>query len=166
MGKCRLCSFKTFSGFENDDRFFPGDPRGVFDKTFDEDDYRKAAREFEIYLRKVLRRDAGLKLLPADEQLRPPVKNLAALTADAGFWAAIREETGADLIVAAAIDVKVLDRSGYTTEEYVSPQDGQTYFRQVLVEDTGFNYDILLVVVDARRPVRRAQREDQGRAAR
>ncbi len=108
-----------------------------------------AAREFEIYLRKVLRRDAGLKLLPADEQLRPPVKNLAALTTDAGFWAAIREETGADLVVAAAIDVKVLDRSGYTTEEYVSPQDGQTYFRQVLVEDTGFNYDILLVVVDA-----------------
>jgi hypothetical protein len=108
-----------------------------------------AAREFEIYLRKVLRRDAGLKLLPGDEQLRPPVNNLATLITDAGFWAAIREETGADLVVAAAIDVKVLDRSGYTTEEYVSPQDGQTYFRQVLVEDTGFNYDILLVVVDA-----------------
>ena len=43
----------------------------------------------------------------------------------------------------------MLDRSGYTTEEYVSPQDGQTYFRQVLVEETGFSYDILLVVVDA-----------------
>lgn len=107
-----------------------------------------AAREFEIYLRKVLRREAQLHLLPPDEDLQPPSKNLAALTADGDFWKAINEATGADLIVAAAIDVKVLDRSGYTTEEYVSPKDGQTYFRQVLVEETGFNYDILLVVVN------------------
>lgn len=107
-----------------------------------------AAREFEIYLRKMLRREARLNLLPPDEELRPPSRNLAALTGDASFWQGINEATGADLIVAAAIDVKVLDRSGYTTEEYVSPQDGQTYFRQVLVEETGFNYDILLVVVN------------------
>lgn len=107
-----------------------------------------AAREFEIYLRKVLRRDAELHLLPRDEALRPPSRNLAALTGDADFWRAINEATGADLIVAAAIDVKVLDRSGYTTEEYVSPQDGKTYFRQVLVEETGFNYDILLAVMN------------------
>jgi len=107
-----------------------------------------AAREFEIYLRKVLRRDAQLNLLPRSDDLRPPSKNLAKLALDPEFWKTINEETGADLIVAAAIDVKVLDRSGYTTEEYVSPQDGQTYFRQVLVEETGFNYDILLVVIE------------------
>lgn len=107
-----------------------------------------AAREFEIYLRKMLRREARLNLLPPDEGLQPPSRNLAAVAGDASFWKGINEATGADLIVAAAIDVKVLDRSGYTTEEYVSPKDGQTYFRQVLVEETGFNYDVLLVVVD------------------
>ena len=107
-----------------------------------------AAREFEIYLRKVLRREAELKLLPQADDLRPPSQNLARLAEDPSFWKTINEETGADLIVAAAIDVKVLDRSGYTTEQYVSPQDGQTYFRQVLVEETGFSYDILLVVVN------------------
>jgi hypothetical protein len=107
-----------------------------------------AAREFEIYLRKVLRREAELRLLPQSDDLRPPSQNLAKLADDPEFWKTIGEETGADLIVAAAIDVKVLDRSGYTTEEYVSPQDGQTYFRQVLVEETGFNYDILMVVLD------------------
>jgi len=32
----------------------------------------------------------------------------------------------------------------------VSPQDGKTYFRQVLVEETGFSYDILLVVMDGK----------------
>jgi len=107
-----------------------------------------AAREFEIYLRKILRREADLRLLPQDDDLRPPSKNLAKLAQDPEFWKTIGAETDADLIVAAAIDVKVLDRSGYTTEEYVSPQDGQTYFRQVLVEETGFDYDVLLVVVD------------------
>jgi hypothetical protein len=107
-----------------------------------------AAREFEIYLRKILRREAQLHLLPQVDDLRPPSTNLAKLAEDPAFWKKINDETGADLIVAAAIDVKVLDRSGYTTEEYVSPQDGQTYFRQVLVEETGFSYDILLVVIE------------------
>ncbi len=107
-----------------------------------------ASREFEIYLRKILRREADLRLLPKSDDLRPAAKHLAALLGDTGFWQAINEETGADLIVAASIDVKVLDRAGYTTEEYVSPQDGKTYFRQVLVEETGFSYDILLVVVN------------------
>jgi hypothetical protein len=107
-----------------------------------------ASREFEIYLRKILRREAELRLLPKPDDLRPESKHLAALLGDTAFWQAINEETGADLIVAASIDVKILDRAGYTTEEYVSPQDGKTYFRQVLVEETGFSYDILLVVVD------------------
>ncbi len=107
-----------------------------------------ASREFEIYLRKILRREAELRLLPKSENLRPEAKHLAALQGDPGFWQAINEETGADLIVAASIDVKILDRAGYTTEEYVSPQDGKTYFRQVLVEETGFSYDILLVVMN------------------
>jgi len=109
-----------------------------------------ASREFEIYLRKILRREAELRLLPDEENLRPESKHLAALMGDAAFWQAINEDTGADLIVAASIDVKILDRAGYTTEEYVSPQDGKTYFRQVLVEETGFSYDILLVVMDGK----------------
>lgn len=108
-----------------------------------------AAREFEIYLRKILRRDARMHLLPERGDFDPTTNNLAVLLEDAGFWTGIREQNQADLIVAAAIDVKVLDRAGYTTEEYVSPQDGKTYFRQVMIEETGFSYDILLVVVEA-----------------
>ena len=33
-------------------------------------------------------------------------------------------------------------------EEYVSPFDGRTYYRQVLVEQTGFEYDIVVRVFD------------------
>jgi len=109
-----------------------------------------AAREFEIFLRKLLRREAELRLLDMDDDLRPPTDSLATLAQQPEFWTSINEETNADLIVAASIDVKVLDRAGYTTEEYVSPQDGKTYFRQVLVEETGFSYDILLIVVDGK----------------
>ena len=108
-----------------------------------------AAKEFELFLRKILRRDAQLHLIPKRGDLKPPSTHLAALMLDPEFWKAIREETGADYVVAASIDVKILDRAGYTTEEYVSPQDGKTYFRQVMVEETGFSYDILLIVVDA-----------------
>jgi hypothetical protein len=108
-----------------------------------------AAREFEIFLRKILRRDARLHLVPKRNDLRPPTTHLSALLGDEDFWTALGEETGAEFVIAASIDVKVLDRAGYTTEEYVSPQDGKTYFRQVMVEETGFSYDILLVVVDA-----------------
>jgi hypothetical protein len=107
-----------------------------------------AAREFEIYLRKILRREAELRLVPQRSDLQPPSRHLGALVDDSSFWIAMHEELNADLIVAASIDVKVLDRAGYTTEEYVSPQDGKTYFRQVLVEETGFSYDILLVVIE------------------
>jgi hypothetical protein len=64
-----------------------------------------AAREFEIFLRKVLRRDARLQLVREHGDLSPPTNNLAVLMEDPGFWKAIREENGADLIVAAAIEL-------------------------------------------------------------
>ncbi len=52
--------------------------------------------------------------------------------------------------MACSLDFDVQDRSGYRTEEYVSPFDGRTYFRQVLVENTGFEFDIVLQILDGR----------------
>jgi hypothetical protein len=107
-----------------------------------------AAREFDDHLRKILRRKTRLDLLPPVDSLKPPSDDPVELAGMTEFWQELGDETGADVIVAAAIDVKVLDRAGYTTEEYVSPADGKTYFRQVLVEETGFDFDILLMVFD------------------
>lgn len=107
-----------------------------------------AVREFDRFLRRLIKRETRLHLLPPAEDLRPPTDDIGKLVDMKDFWAELGATTGAELIVAAAIDVKVLDRAGYQTEEYVSPQDGKTYFRQVLVEETGFSYDILLTVVD------------------
>ena len=68
------------------------------------------------------------------------------------------ERTEADLILAGSLDFDIQDRSGYRTEEYVSPFDGRTYYRQVLVEQTGFEYDIVMEVY--RRRDRRALYSD------
>jgi hypothetical protein len=107
-----------------------------------------ASREFDGYMRALLRRQTQLKVLPGDDSVVPPTNDPLQLSEMNDFWITVGEETGADLIVAATIDVKVLDRAGYTTEEYVSPADGKTYFRQVLVEETGFNFDVLLLIFD------------------
>lgn len=115
-----------------------GEPTSTADLT--------AVREFESWLRSQLRRKTRLQVADPIENLTPPSRVASELVEATDFWAQIGEQTGAQYIVAASIDVEVLDREGYRTEEYVSPADGKTYFRQVLVEETGFNYDVLMLV--------------------
>ena len=107
---------------------------------------RIASREFERYLRRLLRRETRLELLDPIEDLDVPTKDPLDLVGITPFWIDIGRESGADYIVTAAIDVEIRDRAGYETEEYISPQDGKTYFRQVLIEETGFEYDILVTI--------------------
>ena len=107
----------------------------------------EASREFDDFLRKILRRRTRLDVIPTVDVV-VPTPNPQKLAKMTDFWIELGETTDADYIVAAAIDVKVLDRAGYNTEEYISPTDGKTYFRQVLVEETGYNFDILMMVFD------------------
>jgi len=110
----------------------------------------QAIREFSEYIRDLLRRETRLRVQPQLEGIDPPTLDLRKLLEERDFWVDVARDSGADVVIAASVDVKVLDREGYTTEEYVSPTDGKTYFRQVLVEETGFAYDIFIVVVDGR----------------
>ena len=109
---------------------------------------RIASREFERYLRRLLRRETRLDVLDPIEDLEIPTKDPLQLVEITPFWMDIGAESGAEYIVNAAIDVDIRDRAGFETEEYVSPQDGKTYFRQVLIEETGFEYDILVTIFD------------------
>lgn len=104
-------------------------------------------REFERYLLKVLRRETTLRILESGA-VDYPVYDLELLAQDRPFWVAMGERTQADLLIAGSLDFDIQDKSGYRTEEYVSPYDGRTYYRQVLVEQTGFEYDIVLMVFD------------------
>ena len=106
-------------------------------------------KEFERYIQKVMRRETDLKIIepgPIDY----PTYDLQMLARDTTFWAAVGERSQADLILAGSLDFDIQDRSGYRTEEYTSPFNGQTYYRQVLVEQTGFEYDIVAQVYDGR----------------
>jgi hypothetical protein len=106
-------------------------------------------KEFARYLMKLLRRDTELKLIEAGP-VEFPTYDLEQLPRQVDFWRAIGERTNADLILTGGIDFDVQDRTGYRTEEYTSPFNGQPYYRQVLVEQTGFQYDILLQVYDGK----------------
>jgi hypothetical protein len=106
-------------------------------------------KEFERYLLKVLRRETELKVIepgPVDY----PIYDLEQLARQRDFWTALGERTQADLILSGGLDFDIQDRTGYKTEEYVSPFNGRTYYRQVLVEQTGFEYDILMQVYDGK----------------
>jgi hypothetical protein len=104
-------------------------------------------REFERYLTKLLRRDTDLTLVDSG-RLDYPTTDLQLLSDNRDFWRAAGERWQADVVVAGSLDFDVQDKSGYRTEEYISPYDGRTYYRQVLVEQTGFDFDIVLMVFD------------------
>ena len=105
--------------------------------------------EFEGYLRRLLKRQTDLKVIEA-AAIDYPTYDLDELSANEDFWRVVGERTGADLILTGSLDFDIQDRSGYRTEPYVSPFDSRTYYRQVLVEQTGFEYDIVMQVFDGR----------------
>ncbi len=104
--------------------------------------------EFQRYLRKQLTKNTKLKLLDV-AAIRLPGSDIKALEANRDFWKELGAKTGADYIVSGIVDFDINDKSGYRTEEYVSPADGRTYYRQVLVETTGFVFDIDIAVFNA-----------------
>lgn len=104
-------------------------------------------REFEEYLRRLLKRRTKLTVIEAGP-VDYPSYDLSQLADNTDFWRFLGERTGAELILSGSLDFDIQDRSGYRTEEYVSPFDGRTYFRQVLVEQTGFEYDIVMEIFD------------------
>ena len=108
------------------------------------------AAEFERYIRKLLRKETKFIVLPPLDGVRTPTSDPLRLAKESEFWRDIGARSGADYIAAGSIDFQVQDRSGMKTEEYQSPIDGRTYYRQRMVEQTGFSYDILLNVYDAR----------------
>lgn len=103
--------------------------------------------EFERYLFKLLRRETDLKIIESGP-LDFPTYDLEMLAQDGDFWREMGDRLQADLLLGGSLDFDIQDRSGYRTEEFVSPYDGRTYRRQVLVEETGFEYDIVIQVYD------------------
>lgn len=105
-------------------------------------------QEFNRYLRKQLAKSTKLKLVDLP-QTRLPGTDIKTLEGATDYWKDLGARTGADYIVSGIVDFDINDKSGYKAEEYTSPADGRTYYRQVLVESTGFVFDIDLAVFNA-----------------
>jgi len=104
-------------------------------------------KEFDRYLKRILRRNTQLKVLdsgPVDF----PTRDLSDLARDTDFWRFIGETTQGDVILAGGLDFDVEKRRGYRVEPYF--MGNQTLFRQVLVERSGFEFDILMLVLDGK----------------
>lgn len=105
--------------------------------------------EFQRYLRKQLLKTTKLRLVEVPPPVRLPGTEMKTLEANRDFWKALGQKSGADYIVSGVLDFDIADKSGYKTEEFVSPADGKTYYRQVLIETTGFVFDIDIAVFNA-----------------
>ena len=104
--------------------------------------------EFNRYLKKQLAKSTKLRVVDVG-QTRLPGTDIKTLEGARDYWKEIGARTGADYIVSGIVDFDINDKSGYRTEEYTSPADGRTFYRQVLVESTGFVFDIELAVFNA-----------------
>ncbi len=104
--------------------------------------------EFGRYLKKQLTKTTKLRIIDAP-QTKLPGTDMKSLEANRDFWKELGSKTGADYIVSGVVDFNINDKSGYKTEEYVSPADGRTFYRQVLIESTGFVFDIDIAVFNA-----------------
>ena len=104
--------------------------------------------EFNRYLRKQLNKSTKLRLVDIPPTRLPGI-DMKELEANPDFWKDLGSKTGADFIVTGILDFDINDKSGYRTEEFVNPADGRTFYRQVLVESTGFVFDIDIAVFNA-----------------
>lgn len=103
--------------------------------------------EFNRYLRKQLTRSGKLKVVDPGAT-RLPATEAEDLEQSRDYWKELAARSGADYVISGLIDFDIEDKAGYKTEEYISPVDGRTYYRQVLVEKTGFVFDIVVYVFD------------------
>jgi hypothetical protein len=106
--------------------------------------------EFHRFLKKQIDKKTKLEVIEAPPDLKLPTQNLSELGRAAEFWRSVGILTAAEIVVSGSLEFRVEDRSGYKTEEYTSPINRQTYYRQVYIEQTGFVFDIVFLVFDGR----------------
>jgi hypothetical protein len=106
--------------------------------------------EFRRYLAKQLTKRTKLTVVAMPADVRLPTQQLKELGEAGDFWRGVGARTGADILLTGIVDFRVENRSGYRAEEYISPIDGRKYYRQVLIESTGFTFDVTVLAMDGR----------------
>jgi hypothetical protein len=106
--------------------------------------------EFHRYLIQILKKKTKLQVIDLGTTVALPSRELVPLSRADDWFRSVAQKNGADIVVSGSLEFKVEDSAGYKTEEYVSPVTGQTSFRQIYVERTGFLFDIVFLVFDGR----------------
>jgi len=98
-------------------------------------------------LRKVLTKKTNLVILDVDPPPLPeqPLKDLLA---NSGFWRRLGETYGADLIISGKVSYETADRSGFVTQDEISPVTGQRVRRTRYVDREGFTLNPSLSFMD------------------
>ena len=106
--------------------------------------------EFHRYITERLRKKTKLQIVDLGPDVVLPARELVPLSRATDFFRSLGQRSGADVVVSGSLEFKIEDSAGYKTEEYVSPITGQTSFRQIYVERTGFLFDIVFLVFDGK----------------
>lgn len=106
--------------------------------------------EFRRYLGKQIAKRTKMTVVTMPGDVKLPTTSLKELGEASEFWRGLGLRTNTDILLSGIVDFKVEDKSGYRTEEYVSRIDGKPYYRQVLVESTGFTFEVTLLAFDAK----------------
>lgn len=106
--------------------------------------------EFHRYLIQILKKKTKLQVVDLGTTVALPSRELVALSRGNDWFRSVGQKNAADIVVSGSVEFKVEDSAGYKTEEYVSPVTGQTSFRQIYVERSGFLFDIVFLVFDGK----------------
>lgn len=106
--------------------------------------------EFRRYLGKQIARRTKMNVVTMPADVKLPSTELKALGEASAYWKEFGARVGADVLLSGIVDFRVEDKSGYKTQEYQSPIDGRTYYRQDFVESTGFTFEVTVLAFDGR----------------
>jgi hypothetical protein len=106
--------------------------------------------EFRRHLGKQFAKRTKMTVVTMPSDIKLPTTSLKDLGEAADFWRNVGARLGVDIVLSGIVDFKVEDKSGYKSEEYVSRVDGRTYYRQVLVESTGFTFEVTILAFDGK----------------
>ena len=109
---------------------------------------RRAEEELQNYLSKLLTKSEEYQV-EVSRGVPLASSNLDALKSAGAYWKTLASQYGAKYVISGVLDFRIDTSSGYETEEYISPRNGRTYYRQVLKERTGVSLELLLWVFSA-----------------
>ena len=111
---------------------------------YNDSQYLDPEKEMVDLLREELKKRTTFLVLD-DPAPSLPEQRLDDLKQNALFFQAMGEEYRADLIISGQVTFATVDRSGFVTQEYISPTTGRRTIRSVYIDRTGYTLRLDLI---------------------